>query len=307
MLFKKPRRKVNRVFIHCSASDHPEHDNIEVIRQWHLARGFDDIGYHFFIHKNGNVSCGRSLERTPASQRGHNLGTISICLHGFHIEKFTQAQYHTLQNMTKYINSIYYERISFHGHEEVAHKSCPIINYRAILKLDRYGSLGLTTSHHASVTPSISNNHFVELHYGDSGESVRKLQQLLHIKVTGIYKRQTLAKVKDFKRQHGLYPSGIVTKQVWKLLTRPILSHIPQTQHNNHIPNPNQLPELRRGSRGSAVELLQRCLFIKVDGIFGPKVAKAVKNFKARHGLYRSDIVNEYVWKLLLEEKQHRG
>ena len=240
MLFRKPRRKVNRVFIHCSASDLPEHDNIEVIRQWHLARGFDDIGYHFFIHKNGNVSIGRSLERTPAAQRGQNRGTIAICLHGFHIERFTQAQYNTLRNMANYINSIYYERISFHGHEEVAHKSCPILNYRAILKLDRYGSIGLTPSYHASVAPSVTSSHFVELRYGDRGEAVRKLQQLLHIKVTGIYKRQTLAKVKDFKRQHGLYPSGIVTKQVWKLLTRPILSQTPPTQHNTTTIHPVQ-------------------------------------------------------------------
>ena len=209
--------------------------------------------------------------------------------------------------MANYINAIYYERISFHGHEEVAHKSCPILNYRAILKLDRYGSLGLRSSHHASVAPTVSTNHFVKLQYGDRGDAVKKLQQLLHIKVTGLYKRQTLAKVKDFKRQHGLYPSGIVTKQVWELLTRPILSQTPPTQQSNHTPRPNQLPELKKGSRGSAVELLQRCLFIKVDGIFGPQVAKAVKNFKARHGLYRSDIVNEYVWKLLLEQKQHRG
>lgn len=301
MLFKKPRRKINRVFIHCSASDYPEHDNIEVIRQWHLARGFDDIGYHFFIQKNGTISKGRNLEKTPAAQKGHNVGTIAICLHGYHKEKFTQAQSKALQGICSYINKIYYERVSFHGHEEVVSKACPILDYRAILKLDRYGSLGIAPSHYNRPPPP--QKQFIKLRYGDSGEAVKRLQQLLRIKITGRYRKQTLAKVKDFKRQHGLYPSGIVTMQVWKLLTKPILSHIPSTNTSN----PKKLPNLKQGSRGSAVELLQRCLFIKVDGIYGPKVARAVKNFKARLGLYRSDVVNSYIWKLLLAQKAHRG
>ena len=43
---KRLTRKVNRVFIHCSASDRPEHDSAEVMEQWHLERGFREIGYH---------------------------------------------------------------------------------------------------------------------------------------------------------------------------------------------------------------------------------------------------------------------
>ncbi len=308
MLFKKPRRKINRVFIHCSASDYPEHDNINVIRQWHLARGFDDVGYHFFIQKNGHISRGRNLEKTPAAQRGHNVGTIAICMHGFHKENFTQAQFNALKQICSYIDKIYYARISFHGHDELVSKPCPVLDYRAVLKLDRYGSLGTTSTNFHSPAP-ISTNQFVRLNYGDKGEAVKRLQRLLHVKVTGLYKRQTLAKVKDFKRQHGLYPSGIVTKQVWELLSKPILSHVPTPTTNTNITstNTNRLPELRQGARGSAVELLQRCLFIKVDGIYGPKVTRAVKNFKARHGLYKSDVVNTYVWKLLLKQKAHRG
>lgn len=70
--FIKPNRRIDRVFVHCSASDVPEHDSVKTIEEWHLARGFTDIGYHFFIHKNGNVSPGRDIEKTPAAQRGHN-------------------------------------------------------------------------------------------------------------------------------------------------------------------------------------------------------------------------------------------
>ncbi len=42
--FIKPNRRVDRIFLHCSASDVPAHDNVEMIRRWHLDRRFDDIG-----------------------------------------------------------------------------------------------------------------------------------------------------------------------------------------------------------------------------------------------------------------------
>ena len=298
-MFRKPRRKVDRFFIHCSASDVPAHDSVEVVRQWHLARGFDDIGYHFFIHKDGRLSFGRDLEKMPASQKGHNYRTLSVCLHGFRVDKFTQAQFNTLQRLTLYTHKIYYGRVSFHGHQEVEPKACPVLNYHHILKLDRYGSLGVASP---TPPPPHKNTSSARLQYGDQGEAVRELQHLLGIKITGIYNKQTLAKVKDFKTQHGLYRSGIVTKKVWRLLREPPLAHLPSQNHNASL-NYQKLPELRQGSRGSAVELLQRCLFVKVDGIYGPQVAKAVKRFKMQHGLYRSDIVNAYVWKLLLKQK----
>jgi peptidoglycan hydrolase-like protein with peptidoglycan-binding domain len=306
-MFEKPKRTVNRVFVHCSASDKPEDDDIEVIRQWHLARGFDDVGYHFFIHKSGLISSGRPLEKIPSAQESHNIGTIAICLHGYKIENFTTAQYNALRKLCAQINTAYFARISFHGHCEVADKSCPIFNYVQVLKLDKYGSFGGTSS--GSTTPSQANNNndFVELNYGDRGEMVKRLQTLLGVKVTGVYDDATLKKVKDFKTQHKLYPSGIVTKQVWELLNKPILDNISSNSNTQHAIDINTLPDLQQGSRGSAVELLQRYLFITtVDGIFGPKVAQAVKKFKKSYNLYPSDIVNRQVWQLLLNQNRKR-
>ena len=287
--FKRPRRRVDRVFIHCSASDIPAHDSVDVIRRWHLERGFSDIGYHFFIHKNGKISVGRDLERTPAAQYGHNLRTIAICLHGFKKEKFTQAQYRTLQRLCSWINTAYLGQVSFHGHCEVSAKACPVIDYKEVLKLDAYGSLGLDT------LPVVSaQEDLPRLNIGDRGEAVEKLQALLHIAVDGDYGPLTLEAVKSFKRQNGLYPSGIVTKQVWKLLMQPVLSSV-------RISDPALLPDLQTGSRGPSVAFLQELLFISTDGIFGPATARAVRAFKKEHALYPSDLVKKHVWKLLLD------
>ena len=70
-MFEKPSRKIYRVFMHCSASDHTHHDNIETIRSWHLERGFSDVGYHYFIRKNGTLEQRRDLAKTSAAQKGH--------------------------------------------------------------------------------------------------------------------------------------------------------------------------------------------------------------------------------------------
>ena len=59
-MFKKPDRHVSRVFLHCSASDNPKHDKISVIRKWHLDKGWSDVGYHYFIRKDGTVEEGRT-------------------------------------------------------------------------------------------------------------------------------------------------------------------------------------------------------------------------------------------------------
>ena len=287
--FIKPSRKVDRVFLHCSASDVPAHDTVETIRRWHLARGFNDIGYHFFIHKNGDVSRGRDIEKTPAAQRGHNLRTIAICLHGLREEQFTQLQYEALKALCMDIDKAYLKQVSFHGHCEVSAKACPVFDYKKILKLDKYGSLGLDTP----VMITMENN-FPRLNSGSQGEDVQKLQELLEITIDGNYGPKTLEKVKAFKRQNDLYPSGIVTKQVWNLLTKPLLENVKTADVRN-------LPDLKRGARGRSVEFLQELLFIKVDGIFGPMTAKAVKAFKKEHNFYPSDIVQKYIWKLLLD------
>ena len=62
--FKKLKRDVDRVFLHCSASPNPEHGDVEVIRAWHRQRGWSDIGYHYFIPFDGELQIGRYIEKT---------------------------------------------------------------------------------------------------------------------------------------------------------------------------------------------------------------------------------------------------
>lgn len=143
-MFTKPKRPVSRVFLHCSASDNPMHDDISVMRKWHVeGNGWSDVGYHAFIKKDGTLQMGRPLERTPAAQKGHNLGTIAICCHGLDVKKFTDKQRETLYRYCTEINNAYNKSLTFHGHCEVSLKSCPVFDYKDWLKLDRFGRMKL--------------------------------------------------------------------------------------------------------------------------------------------------------------------
>ncbi len=139
--FEKPTRTVKRIFLHCSDSDWRHHDDISVIRKWHVEEnGWEDIGYHFFIKRNGTIQKGRDLEITPSSQKGYNSRTISICLHGKN--KFSKKQFESLKKLCLEIHRAYNGKITFHGHREVAdEKTCPNFDYVKVLNLDAHGRM----------------------------------------------------------------------------------------------------------------------------------------------------------------------
>lgn len=141
-MIAKPKREVTRVFIHCTDSDLLLEGAALVaeIVEWHVARGFKGIGYHYVIDKGGEWNIGRSLEEIPAAQQGHNTGSIAVAVHGS--RDFPQVMLDSLKQFCGVVDELYEGRITFHGHCEVSSKRCPIIDYRALLQLDDKGRLG---------------------------------------------------------------------------------------------------------------------------------------------------------------------
>ena len=141
-LFKRPARPVHTVWIHCSAASRPS-VTAKDVDSWHRERGWAGIGYHFFIRTDGTVEKGRDLEKRGAHVKGHNTGSIGICLNGLHTGDFTQAQFDTLIKLCLEIDAAYGPgTIKFRGHKEVAAKACPVFDYKSVLKLDPEGRLG---------------------------------------------------------------------------------------------------------------------------------------------------------------------
>jgi len=95
------------IVVHHSASMHGDADEI---RRWHLARGFDDIGYHFVVTMEGAIEKGRSLSYQGAHTRakGKNRTGIGICLIGDSTkEPFTQNQFFALFNLVNSLRWLY--------------------------------------------------------------------------------------------------------------------------------------------------------------------------------------------------------
>lgn len=139
-MFQKPNRPVTKVFLHCSASDNAKHDNVATIKEWHLARGFNDIGYHFYVDKFGRIFPGRDIEKVPAAQKGHNTGSIAICAGG--LKEFTQVQLAAVKQLCTEIDKAYQGAVTFHGHHEVEPlKTCPVYDYKKLLNLSGAGHI----------------------------------------------------------------------------------------------------------------------------------------------------------------------
>ena len=84
-------RPITDLIIHCTATrpdwwqSRTAKQKVSEVRKWHVEdRGWSDIGYHFLIDRDGMVVKGRALERTGAHTKGHNKGSIGICLFGGH-------------------------------------------------------------------------------------------------------------------------------------------------------------------------------------------------------------------------------
>ena len=76
-------RKITLIIIHCSATPEGRNLDFETCRHDHIHhRGFKDIGYHFYITRDGGIHRGRSLERIGAHCKNHNRHSVGICYEG---------------------------------------------------------------------------------------------------------------------------------------------------------------------------------------------------------------------------------
>lgn len=114
---------VNTIIIHCSDSPRGRGDGAAAIDLWHRERGFDMIGYHYVILEDGNVENGRPEFIQGAHVRGHNKGSIGICLIGD--DHPTVLQSASLAHMVRDIMTRH-EIKTICGHRELdSGKSCP--------------------------------------------------------------------------------------------------------------------------------------------------------------------------------------
>ena len=71
-------RDINKIILHCSATSEGKDFDVNDIREWHLQRGFTDVGYHYVIKLDGTIQDGRDIRTIGAHCKGYNYGSVGI-------------------------------------------------------------------------------------------------------------------------------------------------------------------------------------------------------------------------------------
>lgn len=125
-------RHVDKLIVHCSDSDHLSHDNYETIKKWHVdERGFNDVGYHFMIFKNGAIKKCRPLYKPGAHCKGQNKNSIGVCVTGKN--EFSKDQFISLKLLYDNLKW-YFGDIKAYGHRDFSDKTCPNFEVSNVLQ-----------------------------------------------------------------------------------------------------------------------------------------------------------------------------
>ena len=93
-------RRIDLIVIHCSATKPSQNFTVEDLESCHKARGFQTIGYHYYITRDGQLHVCRPEEMIGAHARRYNVHSIGICYEGDLDEKGRAADTRTPQKQT---------------------------------------------------------------------------------------------------------------------------------------------------------------------------------------------------------------
>lgn len=130
-MLKRTSRKIKEIIIHCSATPEGKDFTVADITRWHKQRGFDTIGYHYVIYRDGSVHEGRDINKAGAHCTGHNTNSIGICyiggcdaVTGKAKDTRTDKQKAALWSLIRELVCMYPDA-KIYGHRDFAAKACP--------------------------------------------------------------------------------------------------------------------------------------------------------------------------------------
>lgn len=129
-------RAIKKIIIHTSATRAVQDIGAKEIDQWHKAQGWQAIGYHWVVRRNGKREKGRSEDKIGSHAKGHNHDSIGICwVGGVSSDRLapednrTQAQRDELKKLVLEVRGRY-PGAKVLGHNELpgVNKDCPCID-----------------------------------------------------------------------------------------------------------------------------------------------------------------------------------
>lgn len=139
MIYQGAKRyPVTEIVLHTSATpgdwylDKSATEMRDEIRKWHMDKGWRDIGYHRVFAPSGDMALGRSLWSIGAHVKGHNQGTIGICMipvktitkMGDVEDFYTSKQIKAVKEYIKEVAALT-SKLKVTGHNRYANKLCP--------------------------------------------------------------------------------------------------------------------------------------------------------------------------------------
>jgi|TARA_E500000331_G_scaffold310515_1_gene317321 N-acetylmuramoyl-L-alanine amidase len=133
------RKKTEMIVVHCAATKPSMDIGYKEIRKWHVEdNGWDDVGYHYIIKRDGTVEVARAEAFQGAHAPAVNSKSIAICLVGGMAEdggaenNFTLEQFLSLKDLIKKIKMTNPNIVEVVGHCDVQDNkpNCPGFNLK---------------------------------------------------------------------------------------------------------------------------------------------------------------------------------
>ena len=139
--WKKSKRTIKEIIIHCTATPEGQDKTVEQIRAEHMApvskggRGWSDIGYHYVIYRNGHVMPGRDVDKIGAHATDHNTYSIGIAYvggveykHGVPYAQLKPKDTRTLSQRASLLTLLTDLRAMYPTARIVSHRDCRMAN-----------------------------------------------------------------------------------------------------------------------------------------------------------------------------------
>lgn len=135
-------RTINEIIIHCSDTREGKDFTVKDITSWHKARGFNTIGYHYVIYRDGSIHVGRPEDEQGAhcKEGGHNRHSIGICYIGGktadgtgYKDTRTPEQKEAMLSLLRQLKARY-PHARVYGHRDFAARACPCFDARSEYK-----------------------------------------------------------------------------------------------------------------------------------------------------------------------------
>lgn len=133
-----PRLSTEYIAVHCSATKVTQPIDEDDLRAWHLARGWNDIGYNVVITLDAVVQIGRPIDARGAHVAGYNSRSVGVCLiggldsRGKPAATYSPQQYDALETTLRFLR-LYAPDAKIRGHRDFPNvaKACPCFDVQS--------------------------------------------------------------------------------------------------------------------------------------------------------------------------------